>query len=326
MVEDIRIAVGLPGDATDEQLTLAKQMGCSGVVLATPERLPGEQQWEYTDLAALRAWVESYDLRLEAIQNWPARFIDRVRLGLPGRDEQIAHCQETIRNLGRAGIPILGYNWRPNQLYRTGSRPGRGGAIVTTFDRSQTQGLLLSHGREYSAEEMWANYEYFIRAVIPVAEAAGVRLALHPDDPPGPAIGGVARIFSSFEGFERASRLVTSPSWGLLFCVGCWSEMGGTENVLRGLRHFGPRGQIAYVHFRDVQGTGDQFSECFLGEGNLDLTRVLRTLIEVGYTGFLIDDHVPHLVGDAGWAPRGRCYSTGYLMGLLRAVTDLTSG
>jgi mannonate dehydratase len=324
MAETIRVAIGLPGDATDEQLTLAKQMGCSGVVLATPKRLPGEERWETADLIRLREWVESYDLRLEAIQNWPATFVDKVRLGLPGRDEQIEHCQATIRNLGRAGIPILGYNWRPNQLYRTGTQPGRGGAEVTTFDLAKARDLPLSHGRVYSAEEIWANYEYFVKAVLPVAEEAGVRLALHPDDPPGPAIGGVARIFSSFEGFERGSQIVDSPSWGLLFCVGCWSEMGGTANVLRGIRHFGPRGQIAYVHFRDVQGVGDQFSECFIGEGNLDITAVLRALIEVGFKGFLIDDHVPHMVGDLGWAPRGRAYSTGYLMGLLRAVRDLT--
>lgn len=326
MGDTMRIAIGLPGDATDEHLTLAKQLGCSGVVLATPQRLPGENRWEYEDLVRLRAWVEGFDLRLEAIQNWPARFFDKIRLGLPGREEQLAHCQETIRNVGRAGIPILGYNWRPNPLYRTGTKPGRGGAAVTTFDLALAQDLPLSHGRVYSADEIWDNYAYYIKAVIPVAEEAGVRLALHPDDPPGPSIGGIARIFSSFEGFERASRLVDSPSWGLLFCVGCWSEMGGNENVLRGIRHFGPRGQIAYVHFRDVQGIGDQFAECFIGEGNLDITTVLRTLGEVGFSGFLIDDHVPHLIGDTGWAPRGRAYSTGYLAGLLRAVTDLTSG
>src|SRR5579883_1022398 len=260
MPDQMRVAIGLPGNATDDQLTFAKQLGCSGVVLATPARLPGDRRWEYADLARLREWVEGHDLRIESIQNTPAGFFDKVRLGLPGRDEQIENYQATIRNLGRAGIPILGYNWRPNQLYRTGTKPGRGGAVVTTFDLDRARDLPLSHGRVYSAEELWANYEYFIKAVIPVAEEVGVRLALHPDDPPGPAIGGVARIFSSFEGFERASRIVNSPSWSLLFCVGCWSEMGGQENVLRGIRHFGPRGQIGYVHFRDVQGTGDHFA------------------------------------------------------------------
>lgn len=321
--ETMRVAIGLPREATDDQLRYAKQLGCSGVVLATPAALPGDQQWEYEDLARLRARVESFALRLEAIQNWPPGFFDKIRLGLPGRDEQIEHCRATIRNIGRAGIPIFSYNWRPNQLYRTGTKPGRGGAEVTTFDRSRARDLPLSHGRTYTAEEIWENYVYFLKAMLPVAEEAGVRLALHPDDPPGAAIGGVARIFSSFEGFARAGEVANSPNWALLFCMGCWSEMGGEENVLRGIRHFGSRGQIAYVHFRDVQGTGDEFAECFIGEGNVNVTTALRALRESGFTGCLIDDHVPHLVDDTGWAPRGRAYSTGYLQGLLRAVNDL---
>lgn len=319
----MRVAIGLPGNATDDHLRYARQLGCTGVVLATPARLSGEQRWEEVELVALRRWVEEYDLQLEAIQNLPHSFWMKVRLGEPGRDEQLEHVRATLRNLGRAGIPILGYNFRPDPLYRTGTQPGRGGAPVTVFDRRLAD-RPLTYGRVIGAEEMWENHAYFMRAVLPVAEEAGVRLALHPDDPPGPAIGGVARIFSSFDGFARAGESFgASPAWGLLFCIGCWSEMGGQENVLRGIRHFGPKGQIAYVHFRDVQGTGDNFAECFIGEGNLGVTTVMQTLKQVGFTGFMIDDHVPHMVDDEGWAPRGRAYSTGYLMGLLRAINDL---
>jgi mannonate dehydratase len=193
------------------------------------------------------------------------------------------------------------------------------------FDRELTRGRPLSFGREYSAEEVFANHDYFIKAVLPAAEEAGVRLALHPDDPPGPPLGGMARVFSSFEGFDRAARAIDSPAWGLLFCAGCWSEMGGEANVLRGIRHFGPQGKLVYIHFRDVQGTGDQFAECFIGEGNVNVTTVMRALKEVGFTGPLIDDHAPRMVGDdTGWHARARAYQTGYLMGLLRAVDDLT--
>ncbi|MGH2354705.1 MAG: mannonate dehydratase, partial [Chloroflexota bacterium] len=121
-----------------------------------------------------------------------------------------------------------------------------------------------------------------------------------------------------------ASEIVESPSWGLLFCIGCWAEMGGTENVLKGIRHFGAQGKIVYVHFRDVQGTAARFQECFPGEGVLDVTAAMRALKEVGFTGCVIDDHAPRMAGDEGWAPRSRAYQTGYLMGLLRAVTDLS--
>ena len=321
----IRVAVGVGGDTSDERLTFARQMGCSGVVVATPP-LPGANRWEYDELARLRERVERFGLRLEALQNTPASWLNAIRLDLPERDRQIEDYQATVRNIGRAGIPVLGYNWRPDPLYRTGHAPGRGGARVTTFDRSLAQDRPLSFEREYSADELWANYERFVKAVIPVAEEAGVRLALHPDDPPGAPIGGVARIMSSFEGFKRASEIVDSPAWGILFCMGCWSEMGGQDYVLRGIRHFGPRGQIVYVHFRDVQGTGDRFAECFIGEGNVDVTLALRTLKEVGFNGFLIDDHVPHMVGDGdrGWGAYGRAYSTGYIQGLLRAVQSTT--
>jgi mannonate dehydratase len=319
----MRIAVGVPGNVTDDQLTLAAQMGCSGVVVASPA-IPYERGWAYDDLAGLRERVESFRLRLEAIQHTPLDRFDEIRLGLPGRDREIEHYQNTLRSLGRAQIPVLAHNWRPNRLYRTGRVPGRGGALVTAFDAAAVPDQPLSFGRAYSAQEMWATYEYFLERVIPVAEEAGVKLALHPDDPPGVDIGGVARIMSRFESFQRAAEIGDSPHWGLLFCVGCWAEMGGTENVLRGIRHFGPRGQIVYVHFRDVQGTAGRFQECFPGEGVLDVTAVMGALKEAGFTGCIIDDHAPQMAGDAGWAPRSRAYQTGYLMGLLRAVNDLT--
>jgi mannonate dehydratase len=324
MPEQMRVAIGLPAKTDDWHFILAKQMGCEEVVLATPADLPGDERWEYADLVRLRERVESFGLKIGAIQNTPAGFINDARLGLPGRDRQIENYQATIRAVGRAGIPVLAHNFRPDPLYRTGSAVGRGGAIVSAFDRDLARDRPLTFGREFTAEEMWANYEYFAKAILPVAEAAGVRTAVHPDDPPGDAIGGVARIFSSFDGFERARQLVgDSPAWGLLFCVGCWTEMGGTENVLRGIRHFGPRNQIVYVHLRSVEGQGDHFNECFIGEGPLDVTSVITTLQDVGYHGFLIDDHAPQMVGDGDWHPRARSYQTGYLMGLLRAAGDL---
>ena len=321
----MRIGVGVGGDPSDEQLMQAKQMGCSGVVVASPA-LPWAGGWSDDDLARLRARIASFDLRLEAIQHTPLDEFDLIRLGLPGREAALADYQRTIRALGRAGIPILAYNWRPNRLYRTGEAAGRGGARVTTFDRALAADLPLSHGRVYGAEELWATHDAFLRAVVPVAAEAGVTLALHPDDPPGIDLGGVARIMGDFASFSRAAETaaaIAPAGWGLLFCVGCWAEMGGTAEVLRGIRHFGPQGRIAYVHFRDVRGTAARFSECFPGEGDVDVTAVMRALREVGFAGVVIDDHAPLMVGDSGWAPKSRAFQTGYLQGLLRAVEDL---
>ena len=323
MPDTMRIAIGLPRELTDEHLIFAKQLGCDGVVLATPERLPGDERWEYEDLVRLREWVEGYGLKIESIQNTPHEFWMKVRLGEPGREAQMENYCQTIRNIGKAGIPVLGYNFRPHPLYRTGKVAGRGGAIMTQYRRADLKDELY-FGREISAEQMWENHQWFAERAVPVAEEAGVRLALHPDDPNDGPIGGVARIFSSFEGFERASQAIKSPAWGLLLCLGCWTEMGGTPNALRGINHFGPQNRIVYVHFRDILGTVSDFSECFPGTGELDVTAAMLALKESGFTGAIIDDHAAAMVGDdEGWHFRARGYQTGYIQGLLRAINDL---
>ena len=329
----MRIAIGNFPRLTEERLKFAKQLGVGGVVLNTPQLpaikrweymdiLRAQQRWEYLDLLELRTRCENHGLRLEAIENTPPDFYDQVMLGLPGRDEQIANYQATVRNVGAAGIPILGYHWMPNLVWRTSfSTPGRGGAECTAFDLDLVERAPLTHDRVYTAEEMWRNYEYFLRAVAPVAEESGVTLALHPDDPPVPTLGGVARLFWNVEGLKRAMEIVPSPNHGLDFCLGTWSETG--TNVIEALEYFGERGKIVYVHFRDVQGSVPKFQECFIGEGNLDEVEVMRTLKRVGFDGFILDDHTPRMVDDTEWCHRGRAHATGYLSGLLRAVDRL---
>ena len=318
----MRIVLGQFNQATDERLKFAVQIGVKGVLLNTP-KLPGEKRWEFMDLIQLRTTVESYGLTLECLENVPVTFYREAMLGLPQRDEQIENYRETIRNMGRAGIPILGYHWMPNSVWRTSrSTPGRGGALVTSFDMEYAKNAPLSFGREFGEDEMWANYDYFMKAVLPVAEESGVKLALHPDDPPVESLGGVARLFRKFEGFRRAMEDVApSANHGLDFCMGCWSEMG--EPVPDVVRYFASRGKIFYVHFRDVQGVVPKFDECFIGEGNQDVVKVMKALKDSSFTGFLIDDHVPAIVDDSDWHHRGRAHATGYLQGLLRAVDAL---
>ena len=341
MANEMRIAMGQFNDLTDDMLTFAKQLGVSGVQMNMlgATTLPGDQRWEYEDLLALRLKTEEYGLRFEAIENVPTRFYHRAMLGLSGRDEQIAHYCATIRNMGRAGIPILGYHFMPNSVWRTPVAVGRGGAQVTAFDMARVdsgvataQRSRVTHddpellrdyaeaeGRTLSEDEMWANYAYFMRAVLPVAEESGVKLALHPDDPPVESLGGIARLFRNVEGFKRAYAMVgESPAWGLDLCLGCCSEMpGGAANVKAMIEFFGPKGKVLYVHFRDVQGTVPKFAECFIGEGNYNAAETMLLLKRNGFTGFLLDDHVPHMVGDTPWAHRGRAHAIGYMQGLL---------
>jgi mannonate dehydratase len=315
----LRIAIGQFNELTDEQLLFAKQCGCDDVLLNTP-KLPGEERWEYEDLRAWRQRAEDAGLRLIALENVPVRFYDEIMLGKPGRERQLANMQETVRNMGRAGIPILGYHWMPNGVWRTTwDCPVRGGAVSNSFQMDEAD-TKLTHEREYTEDELWANYDWYLDRMLPVCEEAGVRMALHPDDPPVPSLGGVARLFRNFDNFARAMERHPSPMHGLDFCHGCWSEMRRGEGVLDAIRYFGERGRLFYVHFRDVVGGADDFTEVFLGDGNSDPVAVMRALKEVGFRGFIIDDHVPHMVNDTPWAHRGRAWSTGYLQALLRAA------
>ncbi len=332
MEPTMRIALGQMREVTHENMTFARQLGLKSVQFNTPDLPTGSGAWELDDLLWLTERCGRYGLTVEALENVPVSFYDRAMLGLPGRDEQIENYRRTIRNMGRAGIPILGYHWMPNGVWRTsGAEPGRGGARVTAFEMEKTDAPLLAgarepgpeeaRGRSFSADEMWANYEYFLKAVLPVAEEAGVRLALHPDDPPVPELGGIARLFHSAEGFRRAMAIVPSPNSGIDFCMGCFSEMG--PDVIESIRSFGEQGKILYVHFRDVEGCVPSFRECFLGEGNVNVALAIRTLKEVGFTGFLLDDHVPHMINDSDWGHRARAHAIGYISGLLEAVNQV---
>ena len=319
----MRIAVGQIRELTDDVVSFSKQMGIVDMQFnffhGSPD-LPGEHRWEYMDLLKLRTRVEDAGLRLNAIENVPLKFYTKIMLGQPGRDEQIEHMQATIRNMGLAGIPIFGYHFIATGVWRTtNTAPARGGAKVTAFDYEQVKNAPLSFDRVYTEDEIWANYEYFIKAILPVAEEAGVLLALHPDDPPVPSLGGVARIMRSFDAFKRAMDLSDSPNHGLDFCVGSWSEMS-PEECLKGLKYFGEQGKIVYVHFRDVLGTVPNFREAFIGEGNLNMFEVMKTLRQVGFKGYMIDDHVPTMSNDGGWNSRSRAFANGQMSAMLELL------
>lgn len=166
---------------------------------------------------------------------------------------------------------------------------------------------------------MWATWERFIDAVLPVAEQAGVKLALHPDDPPVLALDGVARIFRSEAAFARAMSRADSPNHGIAFCTGTFAE-AGAETMMAALARFARARRIHYVHLRSVAGALPRFAESFIDEGSVDAVAVLRTLHDAGFDGFVIDDHVPHVVGDTVWGHRSRAYATGFIAGILRAL------
>jgi mannonate dehydratase len=338
----LRISMGHVDTYDDTVAAYARQLGLRSVQLHCPSNLTAaDGYWSTEELRALRERCEQDGLTLEGLENIPVAHFYKIQRGEPGRDEQIENYRTTIRNMGAAGIRLLGYNFLCTFVWRTtvgGS--GRGGAKITTFDLADTpDGNLLATyklrwpdpAEPISAERVWDNHQYFLDAVLPVAEQAGVRLALHPDDPPVDGhLGGAARVFTTPSALDRACRQSRgSSSWGLNLCLGTVSEMGGQAAVDEVIDLFGPRKKIFYVHFRDVRGTVPAFAECFLGEGNLNPAVVIRKLHSVGFDSFLIDDHVPAMIGDRdtwldtssdAYCSRGRAHAIGYLQGVLNAL------
>lgn len=339
----IRLSLGHVDEYDQRVATFAHQLGLSSVQLHTPNLLRGEEgYWSLPELRALRDRCDADGLGIDGLENVPLEHFWKIQRGAPGRDEQIENYCTTIRNLAAVGIDLLGYNFLPTFVWRTSmAGSGRGGAKVTSFDLADIgAGNALSGYRltptepltePLTAEQMWANHQYFLDAVLPVAEQVGVRLALHPDDPPvDEPLGGAVRIFTSPAALVAAREQArSSPAWGLNFCLGTVSEMAGEQSINEVIDTLGAAGAIFYVHFRDVQGTVPRFTECFLGEGNFDPARVIRRLHEVGFDGFLIDDHVPAMIGDPdtwfdtspeAYCSRGRAHAIGYLQGVLNAL------
>ena len=322
----MQVIFGALKEFNDDAMLMARQMGAEGIHFNTPP-IPGEKTWDLEGLLWLKGYAARFDLRLEAIENVPIRFYDKVLLGLPGRDEQIENYCNIIRCMGQAGIPILGHHFCPNWAWRTTLRaPGRGGAGVAAYDKAQEKNgnayiyPYITDAEFPSREQLWDNYLYFLRGVLPEAERAGVRLMAHPSDPPLEIVDGKARILISMEDFKRAETAADSPSWAVNLCLGCFSQLGGEAQVLEAIRYFGQRKRIGLVHFRDVQGCGKKFQECFLGEGNYNPARVLLALKEAGYDGCIMDDHVPYTVNATRWGHLGRAHETGYIQGMLRML------
>jgi mannonate dehydratase len=252
--------------------------------------------------------------------------IDKARLGLAGRDEQIGHVIEQIRNMGRLGIPTLAYNWMALSSWgRTDiAIPARGGALVTGYTRSiaESQTPLVAPG-EVTDEQLWEGFEYFLNAVVPEAEAAGVTLALHPDDPPNQTERNLPRIMSSVASFKRVAALNTSLANGFTFCQGNFALMhevtDGEVTVPELIREFGTE-RINFVHFRDVKGTSADFQETFHDIGQTDMPECMRAYQEIGFEGPMRPDHVPTLDGESnirpGYETLGRLFAIGYIRGL----------
>jgi len=319
----MKIAFQASPEPSDNDIRFIKQMGIDYVVLWTNA---GKASYDY--YYSRRKLYEGEGIKVFGFGNYDVHNQDSIVLNLPGRDAKIEEYKNHLRNLGEAGIPYTTYAHMGNGIWSTNRETTRGGASARGFDLEKADAGTwiekryvgpLTHGRKYTTDEIWANYEYFIKQAAAVAEEQNVRIGIHPDDPPVPELGGIPRcIFSSFDGYKRALEIADSPNVGICLCVGCWLE-GGTlmgKDVIETIQYFGKKKKIFKVHLRNVNQPLPHFTETFLDDGYADMYKILKALKKVDFDGVLIADHIPSLVG----SQTGSAFSIGYMKGLVERV------
>ena len=331
----MNIILGAIKEFNDDALLMAKQLGSNGFHFNTPPIATNDEDfWTVRALKWLKEYTEKFDLKLEMIENVPIRFFESIMLGGKDRDQKIDNYIKTIQNMGEVGIPILGHHFCPTWAWRTSiTESYRGGAKVSAYNSELAKSGVNAYavsaqhmakfGKDVvppTAQDLWKNYEYFIKAIVPYAEKSGVKVIIHPSDPPVQNLAGVDRIFISVEDFEKAEKMANSSAWGINFCMGTFSQLGGEDKVKEMIEKFVARNKVYMVHFRDVQGTIDNFKECFLGDGRYNPAKIMYLLHKHGYKGLILDDHVPFINNDTRWCHTARANAFGYLNGLKKML------
>lgn len=347
---------------TDENFQFARQAGATHIVAHLVDYFRGgncnprdnqptgtelgwglagdpDHLWTVAELSELRGHVEQCGLKLEAIENFdPAHWHD-ILLDGPRKRQHFENVKTLIRNVGTAGIPIIGYNFSIAGVCGRTCRPyARGEAMSVGMegpcDDPMPLGMAWNMVCDPDApsgvvpvatpEQLWQRLDSFLCEVLPVAEAAGVKLALHPDDPPMPAMRGQPRLVYQPRLYQRVLDLNPSPANMLEFCLGSLAEM--TEgDVYQAVDQYSRQNRIAYVHFRNITGKVPFYRETFIDDGDIDMIRVLRLLKMNGFEGVLIPDHTPQMTCAAPWHA-GMAYAMGFMRAALRAVEEGQGG
>ena len=293
-----------------------------------PDRL-----WTLDELLDIRRNAEAEGLKIEAIENFdPAHWHD-ILLDGPKRLQHIENVKTIIRRLGEAGIPVMGYNFSLAGVAGRVSGPFARGAAMSVgmdgpldtpmpngmvwnmvFDPNAPAGVVPT----ISPDELWRRLERFLAEVLPVAESSGVKLALHPDDPPMPMVRAQPRLVYQPQLYQRVIDLNTSPANTLEFCLGTLAEM--TEGtVYEAVEKYSRQGRLGYVHFRNITGKVPFYKETFVDDGDIDMIRVLQILKRTGFNGVLIPDHTPQMACEAPWHA-GMAYAMGYMKAAMQAL------
>ena len=295
-----------------------------------------EKLWTVDELRGLRREIEEAGLVLEALENLdPAHWHD-VLLGGPQRPRHIENVKTTIRRMGEAGIPVLGYNFSIAGVSgRVSGLSGRGRALAVGMD-GPVDDVPLPRGVVWnmvydpaappgtlppiSHEELWRRFQRFLEEVLPVAEQSGVRIAAHPDDPPMPTVRRQPRLIYQPDMYQRLIDLVPSPSNALELCVGTMAEMSEGD-IYEAVDRYSRQGKVAYLHLRNVVGKVPHYRETFIDEGDVDMIRILSILKRNGFDGVVIPDHTPQMSCSAPWHA-GMAHSIGYILAALAMLNS----
>ena len=266
---------------SDHHLRLAAQVGVEEIVV----RYPGD---DADALDTVCDKVESFGMRVGVVEGFLP--LERIKLGQSGREEELAAMIRLIQRMGQRGVGVLCYNFMPTSDWsRTRTDlVERGGALVSGFDLTQVATAPEAESAIVTAEELWTHLSWFLERILPVAEQAGVDLAMHPDDPPLSPLMGCERIMINVPAFERLLSLSPSPNNGICFCQGNFLAMGADlPDAVHSLQS-----AIKYVHFRDVQGSAEDFRETFHDNGPTNMAAALKLYTDANFTGPLRCDHV----------------------------------
>lgn len=325
----MRLCMMIP-PAEDRRWTLARQMGVTASIAKLAPELTGRAPpWDREALEAEAARYRAGGLPIIGLEG--DQFdMSRIKLGRPGRDDDIELYKRMLVNMGALGIKLLCYNFMVGiGWYRTRSAvPIRGGALVSTFDLAEAERSGPWEAGGIDADAVWENYLYFIRRVMPAAEEAGVVMGLHPDDPPVPRLRGLGRIFTSTAAMRQAIDLAASPNAKVTFCQGSIVTMG--EDPGAAARGFAADDRIAFVHIRDVRGTAERFEETFPEDGATDMASMFALYRDLNLHCPVRPDHAPAMDGDpahggpvaginTGYEANGMIYTLGYMKGLMQA-------
>jgi mannonate dehydratase len=316
----------------DRKIALLKQMNVFGAVGGINTKMVGldtARPFEERSVLAVKEAWSKVGLNFNVVEG-PPSLGEKTKLGLAGRDEEIANFITLMKSLSKAGVDTICYNWMPAiGWYRTdNARPGRGGALMTAFDYETIKNAPPTQYGLVTKETLWKNLEYFLKAVIPEAEKVGMKLAMHPDDPQVDNIKGISRIMTSVDNFKRLINLYPSPSNGITMCQGNFSLMGA--NIPETVKYFGKKKLIHFVHFRNVQDLSgkipsEAFTETFHDEGQIDMYKAMEAYYNIGFRGPIRPDHVPTMAGDSnefpGYSTIGSLFAWGYIKGLMEAVS-----